>query len=66
MPDSMAFQINVVRDGRAGSVRFTDKGGLGDAAGEVASRVRGGFYRRDDIAAERCWLRASGWCPALE
>ncbi len=22
------------------------------------------LYRRDDIAAEQCWLRGKGWCLA--
>ena len=24
------------------------------------------LYRHDDVAQDRCWLRASGWCLAYE
>jgi protein-L-isoaspartate(D-aspartate) O-methyltransferase len=43
-----------------------------DAALAEAFKKRGRWllvtrlYRRDDLAEDRCWLRASGWCLAYE
>jgi protein-L-isoaspartate(D-aspartate) O-methyltransferase len=58
---------------RVSSVAIFPCEGGRDAASEAALAAafdRGGaervtrFYRRDDLPAERCWLRAPGWCLA--
>jgi len=45
---------------------------MSEAALAEAFKKRGAWllitrlYRRDDIAQDRCWLRAPGWCLAYE
>ena len=58
----------------SGVAIFPCEGGRGEASAAAlqAAFEKGGservtrLYRRDDLPAERCWLRAPGWCLAYE